>query len=61
MASVTCNLGELCNRERTRETSLVESEDGLGDIGSLDAHLLLGSESINLRGGAAGDDGVLLV
>lgn len=45
----------------TRETSLVECGDGLGNVGAVNGHLVLLAEFVDLLLGAGSDVGVLLV
>src|SRR5688572_11474483 len=48
-------------RYLTRETSLVKGLDGLGDVGAVEGHLVLGTEGIDIGLAPVGDGSVLLV
>lgn len=49
------------SRKLTREASLVKGLDGLGDVGSVEGHLVLGTEGIDFGLAPVGDSSVLLV
>lgn len=49
------------SRNLTREASLVKGLDGLGDVGSVEGHLVLGTEGIDIGLAPVGDGRVLLV